>query len=980
MSIDSLHNTVQEAANRALWSQGVKLCRDHHVIQDRANAEEIQLRVQIVNKPISPKVTLWPDDEDWFCDCKDRSDPCVHVIASVIALKSGNVQGTQEDNQGAKKYSIRYRFTRTPDGLSFERMILNESGKEEALKQNLISFVGGIQSGRIQGPAVPATQSDFAVEAALRGKKRGVLDRDSLSDVIIQLTECPNVTLDGKTIEIDPKPVQVQAEILDEGTGFRVRRKKDPAIQEVFKNGAVIYFEKLRPIKSPTFSKKEIDVLKGKGSYFEPSNASEFLSEILPGLQEKIEVDSRSKNLPELDRLQPRLILDLKKPSKDTLSVFPILVYGRPPIARVIQGRVELLQEGIAPVRDAAEEKSLMLRLRQELNLLPDQEATFNGLSAIEFIRKLDHTWETSGGGRDAFGIRGEIRPKFDFQDEDFDFYFEFEGDPESGKKPQRAQFSQIYQAWKEGWPYVPLQSGGYAPLPTDWMERYGQRIQDLIEAKEAQGELPKYLVPELKRFCDELQIDTPDSVQSLGKMLDNFTEIPKAELPKDLKANLRDYQQKGVNWLNFLRQNEMGALLADDMGLGKTLQALCVIRGHTLVIVPTSVLQSWASQIEEFRPDLKYVIYHGSKRELQDGFNVVLTSYGLLRRDEKKLAKTKWETIILDEAQTIKNPDSQIARAAHRLTAPFRIALSGTPVENRLDDLWSQFQFINPGLLGSRNTFAEKYSKPILKGDPEITTQLRNRIRPFLLRRLKKEVAPELPERTEVILHCELSKDERDLYESIRAATRKEILDKLEKGGSVFAALEVLLRLRQASCHPSLVPGQSAEDSSKLSLLIETLTTSLELGHKALVFSQWTSFLDLIGAALEKAGVPFLRLDGSTTDRGAIVKAFQNKDGPPVLIMSLKAGGVGLTLTEADHVYIMDPWWNPAAEDQAADRAHRIGQENPVLIQRLVAKDTVEDRIIQLQKKKAQLAKSVLEGTAKAASLTRSDIMALLE
>ena len=419
--------------------------------------------------------------------------------------------------------------------------------------------------------------------------------------------------------------------------------------------------------------------------------------------------------------------------------------------------------------------------------------------------------------------------------------------------------------------------------------------------------------------------------------------------------------------------------MLCDDMGLGKTLQALCAIQGRTLVVTPTSVLHSWEQQIRQFRPALTVSIYHGSDRRLDETSDIALTTYALLRLDSQHLTQHKWNTIILDEAQTIRNPDSQVTQAAHLLQADFKIALSGTPIENRLSDLWSQFNFLNPGLLGSQETFQEEMAAPISSGDNTALGYLQKKIKPFILRRLKREVAQELPERTETVLYCELSPEEREVYESLLASTQKEVLEKLEGGKSVFAALELLLRLRQACCHISLIPGQTSTRSSKIELLIQTLEKSIGFGHRALIFSQWTGFLDLIEPSLRLAGISFSRLDGSTQNRAEIVDEFQKSSGPKVMLISLKAGGVGLTLTAADHIFLMDPWWNPAVENQAADRAHRIGQTNPVLIHRLVAENTVEDRVLRLQEVKSRIAQAVLEGTSGATALTREDLLSLL-
>jgi SNF2 family DNA or RNA helicase len=400
-------------------------------------------------------------------------------------------------------------------------------------------------------------------------------------------------------------------------------------------------------------------------------------------------------------------------------------------------------------------------------------------------------------------------------------------------------------------------------------------------------------------------------------------------------------------------------------------------MRGRTLVVSPTSVLHNWVDEIKRFRPGLSYNVYHGPGRRLNGDRDVTLTTYALLRIDADPLAAEHWDTLILDEAQAIKNPDSKVAQAAYRLTGDFRMTLSGTPVENRLDELWSQFHFINRGLLGARRDFEQRYAKPIDAGDEETAARLRDRIRPFLLRRLKRDVAPELPPRTDVVLHSTLARSERDTYDAIRAAALSDVVAQLSTGASVMQALEVLLRLRQAACHSALVPGQSADSSSKIELLLEFLDEVLAEDHKALVFSQWTSLLDLVEPHLERAEIPFTRLDGATRDRAAVVRKFQDPSGPPVLLASLKAGGLGLNLTAADCVFILDPWWNPAAEDQAADRAHRIGQNRPVIVYRLVAEDTVEERIIALQQKKRALSEAALGGAAGA--LSRDDLLSLL-
>ena len=423
------------------------------------------------------------------------------------------------------------------------------------------------------------------------------------------------------------------------------------------------------------------------------------------------------------------------------------------------------------------------------------------------------------------------------------------------------------------------------------------------------------------------------------------------------------------------------GALLADDMGLGKTVQTVAAVTPGTLIVAPTSVIHAWTDHLRRFRPDLSVNLYRGSGRALDGNADVTVTSYGLLRLDADELLQKHWQCVVLDEAQAIKNAQSQTAQAAHRLKAQTRIALTGTPVENHLGELWSLFLYLNPGLLGTVTEFQERFVQPIAKGDSSMREELAARLRPFILRRTKQQVAPELPPKTDVVVTCELNTEERSLYDALLLSTRKEVVALLEKGGTVFSALEQLLRLRQLCCHAALVPGSGYRGvSSKLSLLTELLQCAIDEGHRALVFSQWTSLLDFVEPELERIGVPFVRLDGGTADREGVVAQFQLDGGPPVMLLSLKAGGTGLTLTAADHVFLLDPWWNPAVEKQAADRAHRIGQSKPVMVYRIITENSIEEKIAELQQSKRELLDAVLEGTGAASSLSKEDLLKLLE
>ncbi|MHB8879320.1 MAG: DEAD/DEAH box helicase, partial [Myxococcaceae bacterium] len=704
-----------------------------------------------------------------------------------------------------------------------------------------------------------------------------------------------------------------------------------------------------------------------------------------PDLARRLPVEVRSTRLPPIDReLKPRILLELNQ-VEGGLSALPTLVYGSPPSARIDAGRMVYLR-GAVPLRDEAAEQRLVHGLRDELDLVPGRRMTVQGQELARFADKV-RRWRGGLTG-DAAGVvspnltlrpslvvdpgaSGSGVPKLGFALE-----FRVEGEGGGGATVEAAA---VVRAWREGLGLVPIEGGGWAPLPSAWLEKNGQRVADLLASRGEDGKLANHALPQLAELCEELEVPRPRSLERLSPLVEGFEHLPEPSLPADLTATLRPYQLQGVGWLTFLRQAGLGGVLADDMGLGKTLQALCVLGPRSLVVCPTSVLPNWQAELARFRPKLKVSVYHGPGRALDEAADVTLTTYALLRLDQAQLGAREWDALVLDEAQAIKNPDSQVARAAYSLRAGLRLALSGTPIENRLEELWSLLHFTNRGLRGGRREFDDRWARPVAEGRDGAAGALRKRIRPFVLRRLKKDVAPELPPRTESVLYVALDERERAVYDAVFAASRAEVVSLLNSGGSVLKALEALLRLRQAACHPALVPGQQAASSSKVQALLEALGTAAADGHKALVFSQWTSLLDLIEPALEAAGLPFVRLDGSTANRGEVVERFQDEGGPPVMLISLKAGGTGLNLTAADHVFLVDPWWNPAVEAQAADRAHRIGQERPVNVYRLVSQGTVEERILGLQEKKRALFEAALGDAAAATSLTRDDLLQLL-
>jgi SNF2 family DNA or RNA helicase len=480
-----------------------------------------------------------------------------------------------------------------------------------------------------------------------------------------------------------------------------------------------------------------------------------------------------------------------------------------------------------------------------------------------------------------------------------------------------------------------------------------------------------------------------------LRRELHTFSGVTAIDPRPSFRGTLRDYQREALGWFEFLRRFEFGGCLADDMGLGKTVMVLALLdaRRHTvarserlpsIVVVPRSLVFNWIDEARRFAPKLKILDYTGPQRDSSaiGTADVVLTTYGTLRRDAGLLNAMEFDYAILDEAQAIKNAATASAKAARLVRARYRLALSGTPIENHLGELWSLFEFLNPGLLGSAKAF-QRASSARTRDDANLEW-LSRALRPFILRRTKEQVAPELPRRTEQTLQCELEGIQRKHYDELRAHYRQTLLARIAREGvnkSKMQILEALLRLRQAACHSGLIdPARAGEPSAKFDVLLPRLAEVIDEGHKALVFSQFTSLLALLRPRLEAMGVTYEYLDGRTRDRAARVERFQNDPACPLFLISLKAGGLGLNLTAAEYVFLLDPWWNPAVEAQAIDRTHRIGQVRHVFAYRLLARDTVEEKVAELQESKRDLADAILEpGSGLIRSLQAEDLELLL-
>ena len=652
--------------------------------------------------------------------------------------------------------------------------------------------------------------------------------------------------------------------------------------------------------------------------------------------------------------------------------------------------RRRLIQRDLE-VEIAAEKRLTQLGFRSgysskdsDLGLSPDQ--------LPKVVRTLtSEGWHVEAEGklyRTAGALTMEIHSGVD--------WFELDGGAQFGDR--RIALPRLLHAIKQGEQTVRLDDGTLGIIPEEWMKKYGL-LAGLGRVNKNQLRFTRPQAGLLDALlASEPAVSADVAFERVREELRNFGGVRAADPTADFAGDLRAYQREGLGWLYFLQRFGFGGCLADDMGLGKTIQVLALLesrrdlrtqngkgsRRPSLVVVPRSLVFHWKKEARQFAPKLRMLDHTGGGRFKPgvhfDEYDVVLTTYGTLRRDALQFKDLRFDYCILDEAQAIKNAGTLSAKAARLLNAEHRLALSGTPVENHLGELWSLFEFLNPGMLGSVSVFGHTAKNP----DAEMRNLLARVLRPFILRRTKGEVARELPAKTEQTIYCDLEPRDRKLYDELRTYYRGRLLKSGEPDGlnqMKFQVLEALLRLRQAACHPGLIDKKkAAEPSAKIDTLLAQLDQVLEEGHKALVFSQFTSLLAIVRSRLDGAGIPYVYLDGRTRDREARVEQFQNDPNMKLFLISLKAGGLGLNLHAAEYVYLLDPWWNPAVETQAIDRAHRIGQTRQVFAYRLIARDTVEEKVLELQQTKRDLADAIITAdNSLIHNLTREDLELLL-
>ncbi|MBP7107747.1 MAG: DEAD/DEAH box helicase family protein [Chitinophagaceae bacterium] len=559
----------------------------------------------------------------------------------------------------------------------------------------------------------------------------------------------------------------------------------------------------------------------------------------------------------------------------------------------------------------------------------------------------------------------------------------------------QQVSVAEVKRALANKQQFVQLNDGTLGILPEEWLKKYSLLFR-VGEGKSDTLKLSRYhlsVVDELYETRDEEELVV--ALEEKYETLKEFNKIKEIEPSEHLKPILRPYQVAGYQWLNYLKDIKWGGILADDMGLGKTVQALSFMEYYrkenkslkALVVCPTTLIYNWENEITKFTPELTYRIHHGAtrtrtKEEIMD-HEITITTYGTLRSDIKLLMSVDFDYVVLDESQAIKNPGSKVTKAACLLKAQNRLCMSGTPLQNNTFDIFAQMNFLNPGMLGTMEFFRQEFSTPIDKfGEQDRKDHLRKILFPFILRRTKEQVAKDLPEKQEMILFCEMESKQRNIYDAYRNDFRNQILGTIETQGiqkSQLTILQGLMKLRQICDSPAILNEQEKFEnhSIKLDELAREITENIG-DHKALIFSQFLGMLALIRAKLEELGVKYEYFDGSTSapDRQKAIESFQNDEEKRVFLISLKAGGVGLNLTAADYVYIVDPWWNPAVEQQAIDRTHRIGQTKNIFAYRMICKDTIEDKILKLQEKKRALAKDIIsDDSSFVKTLTREDV-----
>ena len=1030
---------------RAYLAQGQVLSSfwEPPLLRGVVQAGELSVRASMVIKG--------PIDIENLCTCRDSRQwgkICAHSVAVGLHwLKAQQPDAAPATNRSIASVPPSPAPTRKPSALlrdstgePAELFIILPPNFDQAIARGRAMLVFEVKwgGGRCplnalpRGRAFAFSAQDNAiieqVETLANGETPAVLQLE-LKDVaalLPTLVGCEKISL-GKasaiTVTRTPLALPLQATLEANGEIVLALKNKSAPLAQigdwVWQNGTI------QPLGLPAAAK---DVFRAPVRVSR-SQVPMFLSQHWPQLQAAggVEANFQLSDFT-LEPQAPRFILELKG-GLSQLTARLQCAYG----SRIMTLGVTAADEGVwlpdpevatrYSTRDTAAERAALGRLQRNGFNGPDAQGKLqlvgqNGVLnffAREFA-KLQREWTVTLDeqleNRTLKNIE-RVEPQFQITSSGMQWFDLGVVFATSGGETFSA--AEIQRLILSGQSHTRLKNGKMAVIDTGAVEELQEVLLDCAPQQHAQGyrinsTQAGFLESTLRQHSD-WRVQAPSAWRERAAKQSGEAKLECPPLG-DLEKILRPYQKQGVAWLQFLRANGFGGILADEMGLGKTLQTLAFLRSRRreeadgsapnrlvtsaatkpdLIVCPTSLVFNWVAEAEKFTPELNVLALHGPDRHAkfeQIGANdIVVTSYALIRRDAERYRELEFDTVVLDEAQHIKNRQTQNAQAVKAVRAQHRLVLTGTPLENSVLDLWSIFDFLMPGYLGTAKDFRERYELPIAKErNREAQSRLARRLRPFMLRRLKKDVAADLPSKIEQVSFCELTPDQRGVYQQVIEASRKEVLETVGAQGvakSRMVALTALLRLRQVCCDLRLLKLENinpANASGKLDLFGELLEEVVDGGHRVLVFSQFVGMLTLLKERLAAEEIEFCYLDGSTTDRGVVVERFQRDSRIPVFLISLKAGGVGLNLTGADTVIHFDPWWNPAVEDQATDRAHRIGQSRVVTSYKLIARDTVEEKILLLQNRKREIIRATLGGEDEfAASLSWEEIQELL-
>lgn len=739
---------------------------------------------------------------------------------------------------------------------------------------------------------------------------------------------------------------------------------------------------------------------------FSNQEKERFFTEVLPFIEKvgPVRIDDTLKSMIEKPEFEPEIYLDRYE---DIITADVKFKYGDRIINPFSPGSVRPSADKIL-IRDT-EREAVILDILGETDFkvngnrvyLDEEEKIFDFVNiAIPKLQEYTQVYYSESfkamGFRRVPSFTGFLR--LNSLNDFLEFSFTMEG-------VDRKELSSIFKSIREKKKYYRLKDGTFLPLDSENLLAMSEIIDQLeLDGRDFENDmlqLPKYRALYIDNMLKESSIHFFERNKALKDLIRDVKEPSETEhqIPDNVKGILRDYQKLGFKWLKTLSSYGLGGILADDMGLGKTLQVITLLQyekqvagdGTSIVVVPTSLVYNWCAELQKFAPDMTITAVVGNKADreilIQQGMNsdLLITSYALIRRDISSYKDFSFRYCILDEAQHIKNPASLAAKAVKQLSSSHRLALTGTPMENNLTELWSVFDFVLPGYLSSHSRFVERYETPISRGDGAVLSQLGKQIKPFILRRLKQDVLKELPEKIEHVIAAELTEEQKKLYVAYLEQARSDLFTEISQNGfdkSHMKILAVLTRLRQLCCHPSLFVDNYEGDSGKLQLLKEVVEDALTAGHRILLFSQFTSMLAIIRSWLDQTGIKYLYLDGATPadERMMLVRRFNAGEGQ-IFLLSLKSGGTGLNLTGADTVIHYDPWWNPAVEDQATDRAYRIGQTRNVHVMKLVTHGTIEEKILKLKDKKKLLVDSVIQsGETMITKMSQQELLELFQ